>query len=79
MARGVHAAGVAARRNSDRRRSVQKMTLYEIEIKESLSRTVLVKAESLDEAMSVVSDLYDERKIVLNALDCKDVEMRWRR
>ena len=55
------------------------MTLYEIEIKESLSRTVLVKAETLDEAMSVVSDLYDERKIVLNAFDCKDVEMRWRR
>jgi len=55
------------------------MTLYEIEIKESLSRTVLVKAESLDEAMSVVSDLYDERKIVLNALDCKGVEMRLRR
>ena len=55
------------------------MTLYEIEIKESLSRTVLIKAENRDEAMSVVSDLYDERKIVLNALDCKDVEMRLRR
>jgi len=75
LARGVHAAGVARLRA----RSVQKMTLYEIEIKESLSRTVLVKAESLDEAMSVVSDLYDERKIVLNALDCKGVEMRLRR
>lgn len=54
------------------------MTMFKIEIKETYSRTVYIKAENLDEAMSIVSDLYDDGTIKLDETDSIDVEMRWR-
>ena len=53
------------------------MKTYNLRITETLCRTVKITADSFDEAMEIISDLYTERKIVLNALDREDVEIRW--
>lgn len=47
---------------------------YEIEIKEELSKVVKIKADSLSEAIDMVTDKYYNSEIVLDADDYKGVE-----
>jgi len=42
---------------------------FDIEIKEELSRTVKVKAETLGDAIDQVMEMYDRGEIVLDAED----------
>ncbi len=46
------------------------MQEYSIEIKEVLSRITKVNAESLEEALTIVSDKYKSETIVLDDDDC---------
>lgn len=48
---------------------------YLVTIEETLSRTVKVKAENIDEAWSKVNDAYRECEIVLDADDFVDKEI----
>ena len=48
--------------------------VYEIEIKEELSRVEKVEADSLDEAISKAIDLYYGQKVILDAEDMKGVD-----
>lgn len=50
------------------------MEEYEIEITETLSRVVKVKAENLADAIEKASDLYYGEKVVLDAEDMKGVD-----
>lgn len=45
------------------------MKTYIIEVKETLSKIIKVKAESLDGAIFKVKDLYNKEGIVLSAAD----------
>lgn len=54
---------------------MRKLREYEIEIKEELSKVVKIKAESLSEAIEMVTDKYNNSNIVLNADDYKGVEI----
>ena len=49
---------------------------YEIEIEEILQKVEEVKADSLDEAISIVEDRYHSQEYVLYAEDFKGVEFR---
>lgn len=51
------------------------MQEYSIEVKEVLSRITKVNAESLEEAIKIVSDKYKSETIVLDADDCVDYEI----
>lgn len=51
------------------------MNIYEVEIKEILSRVVIVKAENEEEAIRKVKDAYREEKIVLDSGDFEDVQI----
>ena len=53
---------------------MRKLREYEIEIKEELSKIVKIKAESLSEAIEMVTDKYNISDIVLDADDYKGVE-----
>lgn len=53
---------------------MRKLREYEIEIKEELSKIVKIKAESLSEAIEMVTDKYNNSDIVLDADDYKGVE-----
>jgi len=53
---------------------MRKLREYEIEIKEELSKVVKIKAESLSEAIEMVTDKYNNSDIVLDADDYKGVE-----
>lgn len=50
--------------------------VYEIEIKEELSRVEKVEADSLDEAISKAMDLYYGQKVILDAEDTKGVDFQ---
>lgn len=50
------------------------MEEYEIEITETLSRVVKVKAENLADAIEKASDLYYGEKVILDAEDLKGVD-----
>lgn len=50
--------------------------VYEIEIKEELSRVEKIEADSLDEAITKAMDLYYEQKVILDAEDMKGVDFR---
>ena len=52
---------------------MRKLREYEIEIKEELSKIVKIKAESLSEAIEMVTDKYNNSDIVLDADDYKGV------
>ena len=52
---------------------MRKLREYEIEIKEELSKVVKIKAESLSEAIEMVTDKYNNSDIVLDADDYKGV------
>lgn len=45
------------------------MDIYGIRVRETLARTVAVKANSLEEAMNVVEKAYDNEEIVLDYRD----------
>ena len=48
---------------------------FDIEIREELSRTVTVKAETLGDAINQVMDQYKRGEIVLDAEDFVDISM----
>lgn len=50
------------------------MQEYQVEIKETLSRIVIVEAEDGHEAWELVHGRYQEQSIVLDASDFQDVE-----
>lgn len=50
--------------------------IYEIEIKEEMSRVEKIEADSLDEAISKAMDLYYGQKVVLDAEDMKGVDFQ---
>ena len=49
------------------------MKTFEIEIKEILSRTIEVKANTEDEALEIVKQQYNNEEIVLDSSDFVDV------
>lgn len=51
------------------------MEQYKVEIIETLSRVVEVNANSSDEAIDIVRQLYEERKIVLDSSDYLETEI----
>lgn len=50
------------------------METYKIEVKETLSRIIEIKATSEDEAFSKIRDLYRNEEIVLDSDDYVDTE-----
>ncbi|MCQ4756941.1 MAG: DpnD/PcfM family protein [Anaerostipes sp.] len=50
--------------------------IYDIEIKEELSRVEKIEADSLDEAISKAMDLYYGQKVILDAEDMKGVDFK---
>lgn len=50
--------------------------MYEIEIKEELSRVEKIEADSLDEAISKAMDFYYGQKVILDAEDMKGVDFQ---
>ena len=53
------------------------MTLFVFDIRETLSRKVMVRADSMEEAWDEVDRMYMESEIVLNADDFRDMEILW--
>ncbi|MCW6660008.1 DpnD/PcfM family protein [Aerococcaceae bacterium NML191292] len=51
------------------------MEQYKVEITETLSRVVEVNANSSDEAINIVRQLYEEREIVLDSSDYLETEI----
>jgi len=49
------------------------MKTFEIEVKEILTRTIEVKANTEDEALQIVRQDYNDEKIVLDSSDFVDV------
>ena len=45
------------------------MPTFKIEIKEVLKRTVEIEAESVDEAINIAEDMYNDAEIFLDADD----------
>jgi hypothetical protein len=52
------------------------METFEIEVHEILSRVVRVEAESMNDAISKVNDMYHNEEIVLDAEDYKYTEIK---
>ncbi len=50
------------------------MKTFEIEIKETLSRIIEVKAETENEAFLIVKQMYQDEEIVLDSSDYVDTE-----
>jgi hypothetical protein len=50
------------------------METFKIEVKETLSRTNEIEANSMEEALQKIEDLYQEQSIVLDAHDFVQVE-----
>lgn len=50
--------------------------VYEIEIKEELSRVEKIEADSLDEAINKAMNLYYGQKVILDAEDMKGVDFQ---
>lgn len=48
--------------------------IYEVEIKEHLSRVIEIEASSMDEAIDSVRDQYYDEKIILDSEDMKQIE-----
>lgn len=49
---------------------------FDIEIKEELSRVEHIEADTLDEAIDKVMELYDKQQIILDAEDMKGVDFQ---
>ena len=52
------------------------MKKFDIEIEETLQRVVSVDANSVDEAIDIVHEMYRNEEIVLDENDFMDVEFR---
>ena len=52
------------------------MNTFMIEIKETLAKVIEVQAESAEEAISIVQDLYESEKIILDSTDYIDTEIK---
>lgn len=52
------------------------MNTFMVEIKETLAKVIEVQAETIEEAISIVDDLYKNEKIVLNTNDFIDTEIK---
>ena len=50
------------------------MKTFEIEIKETLSRIIEVKAETENEAFTIVKQMYRDEDVVLDSSDYVDTE-----
>lgn len=51
------------------------MRNYEISVKEVLERVVRVKANSLEDALAKIQEMYDNEEIVLDSTDFQDYEI----
>lgn len=51
------------------------MTEYQVEVTETISRLVPVTAKTAEEAISLVTDLYNAETIVLDSEDYLDVNI----
>ena len=51
------------------------MKTFEIEIKETLSKTIEIEANSIEEAIEKATLLYNNEEIVLNSDDYLDTEI----
>ena len=51
------------------------MKTFEIEIKETLSKTIEVEANSIEEAIEKATLLYNNEEIILNSDDYLDTEI----
>ena len=53
------------------------METFKIEVKETLSKLIEVEANSVDEAIALVENLYNSEKIVLSANEhqCTDIDL----
>lgn len=52
------------------------MKKYAIEVIETLSRLVFIEADSEEDAISQVWDMYSEEEIVLDSSDCGITEIK---
>ena len=52
------------------------MKKFDIEIEETLQKVVSVDANSVDEAIDIVHEMYRNEEIILDENDFKDVEFR---
>lgn len=52
------------------------MSTFMVEIKETLAKVIEVQAESIEQAISIVDELYKNEKIVLDANDFIDTEIK---
>jgi hypothetical protein len=50
------------------------METFKIEVKETLSRIIMMEANFEEEAFSMIQDLYKKGEIVLDAGDCVETE-----
>ena len=51
------------------------MELYQIEVKETLSRIVPIWADNAKDALRLASDMYYKEAIVLTDKDCLEIEI----
>jgi hypothetical protein len=51
------------------------MRTYKIEVKETLSRVVKIKSNSINNALSIVNEKYDKEEIVLDYNDFKTLDI----
>lgn len=52
------------------------MSNFDIEVSETLARTISIEADSVDEAIAKVSQMYRNEQIVLDSEDFIDVSVR---
>lgn len=52
------------------------MRTFVVEIKEILAKVIEVKAESIEQAISIVDELYKNEEIVLDTTDFIDTEIK---
>lgn len=52
------------------------MNKYQIEVEEILQKVIEVEADSIEEAISIVSNEYNECNIMLDGEDLKEVNFR---
>ena len=51
------------------------MSKYKVEISETLSRIIEIKAESEKDALNKIKDLYNHEKIILDSNDYTDTKI----
>lgn len=51
------------------------MKIFEIEIKETLSKVIEIQANSIGDAIEKATSLYNNEEIILSSDDCCDTEI----